>query len=272
MAGLYFSSLNSGSNGNCYYIGNEQEAVLIDAGLSCRETEKRMRRLNLNMENVKAVFISHEHSDHIKGLELLSRNYQLPVYITPATFQQSRLRLQDSLVQPLMAESPVSIGQLVINAFPKFHDAADPHSFTVSQEETCVGVFTDIGQVCDNLISHFKKCRAAVLEANYDGEMLEKGRYPYHLKNRIRGGKGHLSNAEALELFLKHRPTYLSHLFLAHLSADNNHPDLVHQLFTERAGNTQVVVASRYKETALYQVSVSMPEIAQQLTLFEEWT
>src|SRR5678815_629903 len=96
---LYITSLNSGSNGNCYYIGNETEAVLVDAGISCRETERRMERLGLNIEKVKAIFISHEHSDHIRGLEVLSRKYQLPVYITPKTLRYSRLNLEASLVQ-----------------------------------------------------------------------------------------------------------------------------------------------------------------------------
>src|ERR1700709_1437393 len=96
---LFITSLNSGSNGNCYYVGNEREAVLVDAGISCRETEKRMKRLCLSMQKVKAVFISHEHSDHISGLTVLSKKYNLPVYITPATLQSSKLSLQHDLVK-----------------------------------------------------------------------------------------------------------------------------------------------------------------------------
>src|ERR1700744_5411222 len=118
---LYIASLNSGSNGNCYYVGNDEEAVLIDAGISCRETEKRMNRLGLSIEKVKAVFISHEHSDHINGLEVLSKKYQIPVYITPATLQSSRLDLQHDLVRSFKAYTPVSIGGISVSAFPKFH-------------------------------------------------------------------------------------------------------------------------------------------------------
>jgi len=256
---LYITSLNSGSNGNCYYIGNNEEAVLIDAGLSCRETEKRMFRLGLTMSKVKAIFVSHEHGDHIRGLEVISRKYRLPVYISAGTLRHSRLRLDEQLVRPLAAGAPVPVGALAVTPFLKHHDAADPHSFIVTSGEICIGVFTDIGRVCDPLTAHFKKCHAAFLEANYDAAMLQNGRYPLHLKNRIRGGKGHLSNEQALELFLAHKPPYMSHLFLSHLSADNNDPDLVRTLFLEQAGNTHIAVASRYREMPLYTVSGRMP-------------
>lgn len=274
MTSLYVTALNSGSNGNCYYIGNAEEAVLIDAGLSCRETEKRMYRLGLAMKKVKAIFISHEHSDHIRGLEMLSRKHQLPVYISPGTLRHAGLKLDPDLVRPLFAGTPVPVGALMINAFLKYHDAADPHSFTVEDHHTCIGIFTDIGKVCENISTHFKKCHAAFLEANYDEVLLENGRYPYHLKKRIRGGRGHLSNKEALDLFLSCRSAHMSHLFLSHLSADNNHPDLVRDLFHAQATTTNIVIASRYQETPVYTVSGNkspcpgIPLMLQQLTLF----
>ena len=105
---LFISSLNSGSNGNCYYIGNDNEAILIDAGISCRETERRMKRLNLGMDKVKAVFISHEHTDHISGVQVLSRRYQLPVYITAATQRMGNLHLEKKLVRRFKADQPVT--------------------------------------------------------------------------------------------------------------------------------------------------------------------
>lgn len=244
--GLWVTSLNSGSNGNCYYVGNDREAVLIDAGLSCRETERRMRKLDLRMDKVKAIFISHEHGDHIKGLSVLSGRYQVPVYITPGTLKHARLELQPGLVRSFGQHTPVTVGDLRITAFPKYHDAAEPHSFLVEGNDVTIGVFTDIGRVCAQLRAYFGRCHAAFLEANYDEAMLQQGRYPAHLKNRIRGGNGHLSNREALELFLSERPETLSHLFLAHLSADNNDPDLALDLFRQQQGSTQVTVASRY--------------------------
>jgi len=251
---LYFTSINSGSNGNCYYVGNDNEAILVDVGLTCKEVEKRMSRLGLSIHKIKAIFISHEHSDHIKGLTVFAKKHKLPVYISTDTLKSSKLSLDEHNVFSLEHMQTVCIGNLRISAFSKFHDAADPYSFTVEHNNFRVGIFTDIGSVCERLISHFKSCHAAFLEANYDTDMLENGRYPYFLKRRITSGKGHLSNAQALELFLNHRPDYMSHLLLSHLSKDNNDPQLVEKLFKAVAGKTFVTVASRHEESQVYYI------------------
>jgi phosphoribosyl 1,2-cyclic phosphodiesterase len=251
---LFIASLNSGSNGNCYYVGNQHEAVLIDAGISCKEIETRMLRLGLSMKMVKAVFISHEHSDHIKGVEVLSKKHQLPVYVTEETRKQGRVKLEKELSKFFDNSTPTMVGTLAVTAFSKLHDAADPYSFTISCNEITVGVFTDIGTPCQQLVHHFKQCHAAFLEANYDDEMLDNGGYPYYLKSRIRGGHGHLSNKQALELFTTHRPGFMSHLILSHLSKNNNCPNLVDNLFNQHANGVQVIVASRFEETALYEI------------------
>lgn len=252
---LFIASIASGSNGNCYYIGNADEAVLIDAGISCRETVKRMKRIGLSMDQVKAIFISHEHGDHIRGVEVLSSRYGLPVYISPDTLRYSRLKLEKNNTVHFKAYEPVAVGKLIINPFPKKHDAADPHSFTIRYQDITIGVFTDIGAPCDHVIAHFKQCHAAFLETNYDDVMLEQGRYPYHLKKRISGNEGHLSNKQALDLFLQHRSDFMSHVLLSHLSKDNNNPHLVMDLFYEHAGMTTIVHASRYEETGVYRIS-----------------
>lgn len=252
---LFISSLNSGSNGNCYYIGNEKDAVLIDAGISCREIEKRMKRLNLSMQKVKAVFVSHEHTDHIRGLHSLVKRHKLPVYITTPTLKFGRLYFEYDVARNFTAHQIIAIGELKIIAFPKLHDASDPYSFTVSYNDINVGVFTDIGLPCENVIKHFQQCHAAFLEANYDDEMLDKGNYPYHLKKRIRSEKGHLSNKQALELFKRHRPSFMTHLVLSHLSQNNNSPELVEEIFTQHAQGVKMIVASRYQETAVYQIT-----------------
>jgi len=251
---VFFASLNSGSNGNCYYIGNAEEAILVDAGISCREVEKRMKRLGLRMEIVKAIFVSHEHSDHITGIPGLSKKFRLPVYITKATFRSAGIPVEEHLAAPFNAEQDIQIGDLCVRAFTKSHDASDPHSFMISCGGINVGVFTDIGNVCATVTRYFKQCHAAFLESNYCPDMLMKGNYPYHLKKRISGGNGHLSNQEALQLFLQHGSTKLRHLLLCHLSKNNNDPALVEQLFRDKAGNTHITVASRYNETSVFKI------------------
>jgi phosphoribosyl 1,2-cyclic phosphodiesterase len=249
---LYLTSLNSGSNGNCYYIGNGDDAVLIDAGISCRETERRMMRLGLPIRNVKAIFITHEHTDHTRGAEVLSRKHRIPVYITGATFLNSRMNLEPGLTKDFNSETTVVIGGLTIKPFPKWHDASEPHSFTVSSNGITAGVFTDIGTACENVALHLRTCHAAFLEANYDETMLDNGHYPPYLKKRIKSMEGHLSNDQALELFNTHRSPNLKLLILSHLSAENNRPQLVHELFSRHAKGTRIVVASRFEESEVF--------------------
>lgn len=269
---LFVTALNSGSNGNCFYIGNEKEAVLVDAGISCRETERRMQRLGLSMNKVKALFISHEHSDHIRGVRVLSKKYQLPVYSCPGTLREAHLPFFSPLNRQLTPYEPVNIGNLTITAFPKNHDAHDPQSFIINHNDVCVGVFTDIGAPCEHVIKHFKCCHAIFLETNYDPELLANGPYPFHLKRRISSHFGHLSNQQALELFCNHRHPFLSHLFLSHLSAENNDPDLVHNLFRQHADGVEIILTSRTGEIPIYQINagkeVPLARPPQQLSLF----
>ncbi|MBC7912491.1 MAG: MBL fold metallo-hydrolase, partial [Pyrinomonadaceae bacterium] len=208
---LFVCSLNSGSNGNCYYVANQHEAILIDAGISCMETEKRMQRLGLSMKKVKAIFVSHEHHDHIRGIPVLSKKYQIPVYITNRTLQHGSLTLEPQLVKHFNSHQEIPVGNLCVTTFPKFHDAAEPHSFIVSYNQIKVGVFTDIGIACKDVVKNFRQCNAAFLEANYDVDLLANGSYPYHLKKRISSGSGHLSNKQALEVFTMHKAKFMSH-------------------------------------------------------------
>ena len=249
---LFISSLNSGSNANCYYVGNQHEAVLVDAGLSCRETEKRMKQLGLSMDKVKALFISHEHSDHITGMAGISKKHQLPVYITEATLNNSTVPVEPHLIHSITHAKPVTIGNLSVTPFRKNHDAADPHSFMITGNGVNIGVITDIGYACKQVIKYFSECNAIFLESNYCDDMLEKGSYPYYLKNRIRGDEGHLSNDQALELFLNYKSNDLRLLILSHLSKNNNKPELVENLFIKNAGNTKIVVASRYEASPVF--------------------
>jgi phosphoribosyl 1,2-cyclic phosphodiesterase len=249
---LFITSLASGSNGNCYYVGNEHEAVLVDAGISCRETERRMSHLGLSIKKVKAIFISHEHTDHTRGAEFISRKHRIPVYITATTHRNSRLLFEPQLVRHFSVKGPVHIGDLSVHAFPKRHDASEPHSFTIKGNGITIGVLTDIGTACEQVVKNLSQCHAAFLEANYDETMLENGNYPVFLKKRIRGDDGHLSNRQALELFTTHRPPFMTLLVLSHLSAENNSTQLVNDLFTKHASGVRIVIASRYEETELF--------------------
>lgn len=206
------------------------------------------------MSRVKAIFITHEHADHITGMVGLARKWNLPVYITPKTLRYSRMPLEPERAVSFVADETIQIGGLEITAFFKNHDGCDPHSFRISGGGVEIGVFTDIGKSCDRLKEHFALCHAAILESNYDSRMLDKGRYPWPLKERIRNGFGHLSNDEALELFRNHRADHLNLLLLGHLSKENNRPELVQNLFEQHAGNTRIVVASRYQATELFKV------------------
>ncbi|HQS24899.1 MAG: MBL fold metallo-hydrolase [Sphingobacteriia bacterium 24-36-13] len=260
---LQIASLNSGSNGNCYYIGNSTDAVLVDIGLSLRETEIRMKQLNLSVEKLRAIFISHEHTDHIKGLSTFANKYKIPIYITPETAKGGP-KLIRHLSKPFEANQPIYIGKdisnrtddcLAITPFIKEHDAADPHSFIISYQGIHVGVITDIGISCNNVTHYFQQCHAAFLESNYDEVLLKNGRYSQPLKERISNGKGHISNRQALDLFKNYRPKNMSHLLLAHLSKENNSPELALQTFLPHAEQTAILIASRYAPSPLIEIA-----------------
>lgn len=253
---LFISSLNSGSNGNCYYVGNNTEAVLIDAGISCRMIEKRMKNLGLNIHLVKGLFISHEHSDHIKGVETLIKKYNIPLYISRQTYLNSGLEINEDNLYHFNHSETIAVSGLKLHAFSKIHDAHDPYSFHVEDDEVRVGIFTDIGFCCDNVVNSFRGCHAAFLESNYDEEMLINGAYPYFLKQRISGGRGHLSNREAFHLFTEHRHEGMTHLILAHLSHNNNNPEIVERLFKSNCGHVKIHVASRHEASPVFEISL----------------
>ena len=249
---VFISSLNSGSNGNCYYVGNDQDAVLIDAGISCRETERRMKQQGLDMSRLRAIFITHEHVDHISGIKSISKKYKLPVYATAGTFKTSNLDVDGGIMTTIQAFETIRIGDLAVTGFPKQHDASDPLSFFISCAGINIGVITDVGTACEDVVRHFKECHAVFLETNYDEKLLDEGPYPLHLKKRIRSRVGHLSNHDALNMFLEHRAPFLGYLLLSHLSEQNNSPELVEELFSKYAGNTKIVIAPRSRASGVF--------------------
>jgi len=250
------ASINSGSNANCYYIGTMEEGILVDAGLSNRETIKRLGSLGLDIKNVKAIFISHEHSDHVKGVKTISKKHQVPIYITKKTLHSTRIDPYNPNIVHFQSFEPVVIGDFEIIGFPKFHDAVDPHSFVISYKGIKIGVITDIGMACENVACFFGQCQGVFLEANYDDVLLENGNYPVYLKNRVKSDVGHLSNAQAYELFQNHRSSTLQHLVLSHISKDNNTPRHAISLFEhDDCTRINIIVASRYEPTPLLKIS-----------------
>lgn len=223
--GLAVCVLASGSKGNAIYVSDGRSSILIDAGLSGREIERRLQSQGLRAEELCALVLSHEHADHVQGVGVLSRRYRLPVYITRKT-AGAAYRLGD-LSKTVYIECGVtfSIAGLEIHPFSLSHDARDPAGFTIRSNGLKLGIVTDLGVVTSMVREHLKGCHALVLEANHDDTMLLNGPYPWPLKQRIRSRMGHLSNADSSTLLGDILHDRLQHVILAHLSEINNTPE-----------------------------------------------
>ena len=222
--------LASGSRGNATYICDGTTAILIDAGLSGIEIQRRMAAKGLHPEQLNAILVSHEHSDHIHGVGVLSRRFGLPVYINEGTRQAAGTVLGKLAgLQPFSCGQPFEIGSLTVHPFSISHDAQDPAGFTISCDRAKVGLATDLGIVTSVVKTHLQACDLLVLEANHDPQMLIDGPYPWPLKQRIRGRSGHLSNQDAAALVQALQHDRLTHIVLAHLSEENNTPQKARQ-------------------------------------------
>lgn len=253
---IQYCALASGSNGNCYYVGNKEEAVLIDAGISRRQVLKRMKEVGLNINKVKAVFISHEHSDHIRGLRVLCDMHGIDAFLTENTLGKTRVHHRPAKVRVFESGQTIEIGNIKVHSFAKKHDAVDPCSFRVELGGKSIGVMTDIGVACDNLKGHLEQCHAAFLESNYDEQMLDAGPYPVYLKNRVKSDHGHLSNKQAVDLVDGLESSALKTILLSHISADNNRPELALQAFQEVGDRYSVYATSRYAPSEVYVLEI----------------
>ncbi|MDH3357238.1 MAG: MBL fold metallo-hydrolase [Desulfobacteraceae bacterium] len=217
--------LASGSKGNAVFISSGDTSLLIDAGLSGIEIERRLKSRGLDPKNLDAILVSHEHSDHIQGVGVLSRRYKLPVYINSKTRKAavSQLgNLYDS--KNFECGSTFTINDLSIHPFSISHDAKDPCGFTVNQNGTKIGIATDLGIATSMVKAHLKGCTLLILEANHDEKMLINGPYPWPVKQRVKSRIGHLSNEESKALLNELQHDGLKHVMLAHLSETNNTP------------------------------------------------
>lgn len=220
--------LASGSRGNSIFISDGTSSVLVDAGLSGSEIERRLKSRSISPKSLDALIVSHEHADHIKGVGVLSRRFGIPVFISRKTRQAGASlmgKLDDSMIHHFECGSDFNISGLTVRPFSLSHDAKDPAGFTLSHNGTKIGIATDLGIATSMVKHHLKGCAMLILEANHDPDMLIAGPYPWPLKQRIRNRTGHLSNEASRELLGEIRHERLSHVILAHLSETNNTPE-----------------------------------------------
>jgi phosphoribosyl 1,2-cyclic phosphodiesterase len=239
-------ALASGSNGNCYYIGNEHDAILIDAGIPARRILARMRQREIIPDKIRAVFLSHEHADHASGARVLARRLRIPVFVTQKTYMAMYPNHKPAMPRFFVPGQEITVGSFHVHPFLKNHDAAEPCSFRIVNKGFHVGVFTDIGSPCERIIHHLSQCHALFLETNYDEKMLWEGSYPWPLKQRIGSDHGHLSNDQAFELLKNHSGSELKVVFLSHLSAENNTPETALNRFSELAVKISIHLTSRH--------------------------
>ena len=223
---MILRTLASGSSGNCILLSHGEGHILVDAGISCRRMVAALRSCGVEPEELLGVCITHEHSDHIAGLATFTRHYGLPVYTSPGTARQLCYRMAglEDLLRPMEPGSGAEAGPFVLGSFPTSHDAAEPMGFTFSAGGRKAAVVTDLGYVSDDVLDGVLGAQAVVCESNHDEEWLRSGPYPYYLKARILGDKGHLSNEAGAALALQCAQAGAKTVVLAHLSAENNTP------------------------------------------------
>lgn len=227
-------SIASGSSGNCIFAGTEHTSVLVDAGLSGKKTEQGLGSIGFSVRDIDALFVTHEHADHIKGLGVLARKYEIPIYATQGTIDAilgnaSTGKIPDGLFHAVTPDVPITLKDLTVEPFRISHDAADPVGYRMTSGGKSMAVATDMGTYTEETVRHLKDLNAVLLEANHDVNMLECGRYPYYLKVRIMSDRGHLSNEASGKLLGEILHDGMQYVMLGHLSKENNYPELAYE-------------------------------------------
>ena len=225
---MQFASLGSGSRGNATLVEAGSTLLMVDCGFSCRETERRMARLGRSPDQLTAILVTHEHGDHIRGVPVLARKYGVPVWLSNGT----RLMLRDDdlpAVQRLDGQARIALGDIEIQPYTVPHDAREPCQFVFEDGHHRFGMLTDTGRITAHIRACLDACDALLLECNHDPDMLAAGSYSASLKKRVGGPLGHLSNEQAGSLLQKTDTSRLQHIVAAHLSDQNNRPDLARQ-------------------------------------------
>ncbi|TMN22248.1 MBL fold metallo-hydrolase [Lentibacillus cibarius] len=258
---MRFSVLASGSTGNAFYIESDQEKLLVDAGLSGKQMDRLLGEIKIDPSALSGILVTHEHSDHIKGLGILARKYRLPIYANEKTWQAMENAIGTIALDQKFhfgVEEVKTFGDIDVESFGVSHDAAEPMFFTFRHNGKKVALVTDLGYVSERIRKTVEDADAYVFEANHDVEMLRMGRYPWNVKRRILGDTGHVSNEDcglALSEIISNRT---KRIYLAHLSQDNNMKDLarmsVHHVLTERGINLDICDTDPKTPTLLYEV------------------
>jgi phosphoribosyl 1,2-cyclic phosphodiesterase len=254
---MELSALASGSSGNCFYVEHNKNAVLVDAGISAKRIIERLSNLGKSPELIKGIFITHEHGDHIRGVDVFARHFNVPVYATRKTAKNCFLCSDEKLLHFIRNNSTVEIGGMEVEAFSKPHACADPVSYNVCNDKK-ISIITDVGYASRNIIKNVSDSDFLCLESNHDEIMLETGPYPYFLKKWIKSNQGHLSNNQAALCVLEHASPELKHVMLSHLSKTNNNPQLALETFDvlkERKDlKPKITVSEREFATPLFRI------------------
>ncbi|MBN8733261.1 MAG: MBL fold metallo-hydrolase [Acidobacteria bacterium] len=254
--------LATSSSGNCTFIGTGATRILIDAGLSARETAARLEAIGERLDAIDAILVTHEHSDHVCGLPVLLKKLGVPVYVSEITSRQIDWSEAESkkrgaaVVRTFAAGAEFTVGEFKVQSFSVPHDAVDACGFTVAGPAMKIGLAMDLGYVPENVRYQLDGCELVVLESNHDLEMLKVGPYPWALKQRVMGRRGHLSNDLAAEYLLESFDARVGTLVLGHLSEQNNHPEIARmvaqQAIERRALRTRLVVTEPRKQSEVF--------------------
>ena len=227
-------SIASGSSGNCIYTGTENCGILIDAGISAKRIEQGLASIDRDIKEIKGIFVSHEHSDHIKGIGVLARKHHIPIYGTSGTFEAIKHTsclgaIDEELYHVIHAEETVQIDDLAVKPFKISHDAAEPVAYRMECGSKSAAIATDLGFYNQEIVDKLQNLDVLLLESNHDTHMLQVGGYPYPLKQRILSDRGHLSNESAGKLLCHLLHDDLKAVFLGHLSKENNYEELAYE-------------------------------------------
>lgn len=251
-------SLQSGSNGNCFYVESGNVRLLFDAGISGKQAELRLAQHGRDIREVDGLFISHDHSDHTRSMGVFQRKFGMPIYVTRRTLdavQKHQKIGKLERVRLFSAGSSQSFGEVTVHSVPTPHDSVDGVAFVVEDRTHRVGILTDLGHVFDGLRDVLRSLDAVVIESNYDPEMLETGPYPEHLKRRISGAGGHLSNEDSAMLLKQSGSERLKWACLCHLSEENNHPERARATHQRILGDEfPIHVASRSEASEVFEL------------------